>query len=168
MKTRKLEGVINGHHFAFQLGVPKGERYDVEADGAWRETPEHPGSFAAWHDGAALEDFLKKKAQNQAWIAEQTDLHRRRNPKEEKEWPASYNEHIHQIERRVPNPPQLLAGSAEAGIEFDMERIKSLVETAQKRLLEELGVLPPRPTLIPWWTGTKGIQPLLRIDWKGE
>jgi hypothetical protein len=165
-KSRRLQGYALGYHWQFVIGVPHGEGFDVLAEGAWRQNPEKLEVFAAWRDNAGLEDFLKKKRENQEWVKAQVGDYRRRNPKVEVEWPAKFSEDMAGIERRAPHPWQMLAQSADVAFEFALERTVHLVSATEQKVRAELGVLPAKPMFVQWFNGMHGVQPILRIDWK--
>jgi hypothetical protein len=167
-KTRRLRGFYHRHAWQFVVGKPNAGGFDIISEGVWRRNPERPEIFAAWRDEASLMDFLKKKHENQMWVQAQTLNYEARNPKVKTQWPAMYAEQIRGIERRVPNPWQTLSTSNDVAFEFQLERTQHLVWHMEQKLRSELGLLPTKASYVAWTAGLHGIQPVLKICWKGD
>jgi hypothetical protein len=165
---RRLRGFFMGYAWAVVVGRPSHGEFEVECEGAWRRNPEKPEVFAAWKDDAALNDFLAKKKANQTFVETQVQEHRKRNPAEETQWKALFDENVRRIEKRVPYPPIILSQSAEVGFEFDLGTVQGKIEKEKNELLFHAGILPLKPSLVGIWSGAKGLQPILKIHWNGK
>jgi len=163
--TRRLEGTFGKHRWSIRIGKPAEDCFEEVCEGAWRENPERQGLFVAWKTDEKLDDFLKKKSDNALWVAAQVARYEQMNPSTKKEWPAKYDENVKRIELSAPHPWLELQHSAETSIELDLGTIQAHIKREECEQLFLRGNLPAKPTIVNLWTGIRGSQPIVKIEW---
>jgi hypothetical protein len=163
-KTRRYEGFHSGAHWSVHVG--KGEQILFEA--AWRQNPEKAELVCAWESEKELDDFLKKKLVNHDYVTKEILKYEQGCPKDKTENPARYQEQIAKISLRAPYSPLELQRTALLCCEFDPDQIVAYVEMLEQTLLQNLGVLPSKPQVIPLYRDRiiKDYVPLVRVMFK--
>jgi hypothetical protein len=66
----------------------------------------------------------------------------------------------------LPHPWVVLNDLPMAVFEYSQTQIEDLIQTKEKELLADFGLLPNVPARIPIWEGCSGFQPVIEVSWR--